>query len=436
MTNLEPPQSIPAEQAVLGSILKDPEVIDDVVTILHDPYSFYEPRHKEIYKSILSLFHSKKAVDYTTVAEALGADLASIGNRSYLIELVEGVASTSNALAYAEIIMEKYRRRQLISLSNNITADCYEEEKDIDEIIANLDKSVMDIREHGKVGFELLADLIPDTTARIDKISRGEITGIKTGFRDLDDKIGWLEPGDFVVIVGMQSSGKTSLAFNMAEHMAVEQGIPVAIFSIEGTKDKTATRFLCSIARVNSLHIKQRKLTSLDWENMARATGKIETIPIYIDDTSHLTISEIKAKMSIMVKRHGIRVFMFDYIQKIHSKGEDIRVKNTNIAYALKETGEELGVVTIALSASPRSEGGSAESLTPKESGDISYEADVQINLWRKNRGDTVANAFIDKCRNGETGNVQLAFIPQYTRFEDLDLKHELKEPAREIPEF
>jgi replicative DNA helicase len=251
-----------------------------------------------------------------------------------------------------------------------------------------------------------------------------------TGYTDLDYKIGGMEMGDLMVISGLESSGKTSLAFNMAEHISLKENIPVGIFAVEGTNHKTVTRFLCSLAKVNYLHIKNKLMSDSDWERLTRASETMQNMRIYIDDASTIGPMTIKSTMMRMNQKHRVQVFIIDYLQKINLKSESRRIEITKIIQALKAAAEELNSIVIAISTAVRTKEArrdGSEEIVTKESGDIDYEADISLKLWRKDKAERTATVYIDKCRNGETGKVILSFLPEYTRFENYTEKQEIE---------
>jgi len=327
---LEPPKSIEAEQDVLGSLLKEPEVISAVIEELPTNENFYVPKHRIIYKAVLNLFEKNEPCDITTVAEELTKmnQLDNIGGRLYLIELVDGVATTANAVAYSKIVLEKSVLRSLINTSNQIVQSCYNLEYEVSEILDRAEQHIFAISESRlRKGFVSMAELVPSTFEQIEHFqdTKGGLSGIETGFTQLDAMTGGLHEGEFVVIAGRPSMGKTAIALNMAEFMAVDKKMPVGVFSIEMSKEQLVMRLLCGRAKISQHLLRTNRLRDADWQRLSIAADPLSEANIYIDDSAVLSPVEVRAKARRLKAQHDVGMIIVDYIQMMTSTG---RVEN------------------------------------------------------------------------------------------------------------
>ncbi len=458
---LEPPHDANAEQAVLGSILKDERALFTVIDKFKSETFFYYPKHQVIFRAILNLFEKKEPPDITTVADELTkmGELEKVGGRLYLIELIDGVATTANVASHAGIVVEKALLRKLIDTSNSIITKCVNLEGDVDTLLDLAETKFFSIKESGlKTDFVPLTQLIPHTFEQIDDFqkTKGGLTGIETGFEKLDAMTAGLHNGDFVVIAGRPSMGKTALALNIAEHVAIEKKTPVGVFSIEMTREQLALRLLCGRAKVSQHLLRTNRLRDADWQRLSLAGDPLSEAEIYIDDSGALSTLELRAKARRLKAQYDIGLLIVDYIQLMHSTGrvENRQQEMAMISRGLKSLAKELQIPVVACSQLSRMvemRGGDKRPQLSdlRESGAIEQDADVVMFVFRKefylshlDREDTrrievegKAEIIVAKQRNGPTGRVDLAFVKDYVRFENLTARFDgMPEPEGDVP--
>jgi len=450
LPQLEPPQSVDAEQAVLGSILKDSEAISSIIEIIDVDWHFYVPKHRIIFRAVLSLYERNNPCDITTVAEELTkmGVLEDVGGRLYLVELVDGVATTANAVSYASIILEKSVLRKLIETSNEIVKSCYTLEYEVSEILDRAEQNIFAISESRlRKGFAALSELIPHTFEQIEDFqeTKGGLAGIETGFTKIDEITAGLHNGDFVVIAGRPSMGKSAFALNIAEHVAIEKKIPVGIFSIEMSKEQLALRLLCGRARISQHLLRTNRLKDSEWQRLSIAGDPLRVADIYIDDSATLSTLEMRAKARRLKAQHNIGLLIVDYIQMMYSPGrsENRQQEMAMISRSLKTLAKELGIPVVACSQLSRMveiRGGEKRPQLSdlRESGAIEQDADVVMFVYRPefylshlDREDSKrmevegrAEIIVAKQRNGPTGVVHLTFIKDFVRFENMEMQH------------
>jgi len=440
------PQSISAEQAVLGSIIKDSKCFGDISEYFLEEKFFSIPKHQLIFRAILALYEDNVPIDLTNIAEELTMEknLAKIGGRSYLVELIEGVASVVNVKSYADIVLEKYNLRQLISICTNIQSECYGQMKPTNELLDDLESKVFKLSEiRIRDGFKSLADYIPFVFDNLDRISKvgGEIIGLPTGFIDLDAKTGGLQNGDFIIVAGRPSMGKTAFVLNMAEHIALNRGKTIGIFSIEMPMKQLAMRFLCGNARVNQHNVRQGIISDDDWKQLTISSGPFANSNIYIDDSASLNTMELRAKSRRLKSQHNVDMIIIDYIQlmKASHRTESRQIEMSVISGNIKSLAKELDIPIVAVSQLSRKVEDRSKDAHPqlsdlRESGALEQDADVVMLLYRpeyylkekdkntekhfKIKGTAELN--IAKQRNGPTGTVNLAWLDKYVCFENI----------------
>jgi replicative DNA helicase len=454
VAQLEPPQSVDAEQAVLGAILKDPEAISAVIEYLDSDEHFYVARHRMIFKAVLNLYEKGEPCDITTVSEELDkmGQLDRVGGRSYLIELVGAIVSTANVVSYADIVLEKAVLRKLINVSNNIVKECYAQEDEVSAILDTAEQNIFSISESRlRKGFIPLSSLLPRTFEQIEDFqeTKGGLVGTRTGFGRLDEMTAGLHNGDFIVIGGRPSMGKTAFALNIAEFVAVEQKTPVGIFSIEMSKEQVALRFLCGRAKISQHLLRTDRLRDSQWKNLSLASGPLSDAPLFIDDSATLSVLEMRAKARRLKAQHNIGLLIVDYIQMIHSsvRTENRQQEMALISRSLKSLAKELNIPVMACSQLSRMletrTGEKRPQLSDlRESGAIEQDADVVMFVFRPefylshlDRDDSKrleaegkAEIIVAKQRNGPTGSVHLAFLKDFVRFENLEYRMERPE--------
>jgi len=433
-----PPQSVEAEQSVLGGLMLDTHAWDRIADKLSEN-DFYRKEHRLIYRAIAALAEDNSPADVVTVSEWLekNHELANAGGLSYLASLANNTPSAANISAYANIVHERALLRHLIHASNRISQSAYHPEgRNAGDILDLAEKSIFDISEQGahrRGGFTPLKNLLTAAVDRIDELFRSEspLTGISTGFKDLDDMTSGLQRGDLIIVAGRPSMGKTSLAMNIAENAAVGSKAPVAIFSMEMPGEQLAMRMMASLGRINAHKVRTGKLDDDDWPRLTHAIGLLAEAPMYIDDTPALTPLELRARARRLKREHGLGLIVVDYLQLMQApeSSENRATEISGITRSLKSLAKELGVPMIALSQLNRS----LEQRPNKrpvmsdlrESGAIEQDADVIFFIYRDEvyNEDSpekgTAEIIIGKQRNGPTGKVKLTFLGEYTRFEN-----------------
>ena len=432
-----PPQSIEAEQSVLGGLLLDNASFDRIADALTAD-DFYRREHRLIYSAISTLCQESSPADVVTVTEYLEkrGELDNAGGLAYLGTLANNTPSAANIVAYAAIVRERSILRRLIQVSGDISAVAYSPEgRSAQEVLDKAEERILEISEigHRRGAFQPLNALLSKAVDRIDELFRSEspLTGVPTGFTDLDNMTSGLQGGDLVIIAGRPSMGKTSLAMNIAENAAVGHKIPVAIFSLEMPGSQLAMRMMASLGRINAHRVRTGKLDDDDWPRLTSAVSLLNDAPIFIDDSAGLTPMELRARARRLKREHGLGMIIVDYLQLMQSTEteENRATEISNITRSLKGLAKELEVPLIAMSQLNRS----VESRTDKrpvmsdlrESGAIEQDADVILFIYRdevynKDSQDKgTADVIIGKQRNGPIGEVRLTFLGEYTRFEN-----------------
>ena len=438
LTSIErlPPQNLDAEQAVLGSMLLEESAIAAAAEHLDEPV-FYKDAHRKIFVALLALYKATTPVDLITVTDELKRrnQLEEVGGASYLATLTSVVPTAANAEHYCRIVKQKAILRDLIRVSTRIAGDCYEEAVEPDVLLDRAEMMIFDIASK-KIKRDAVAmkDIIKSSIEMIDTLyqRKGMITGMPTGFIELDQQLAGLQPAELIVVAGRPAMGKSSFALCVAEHVAMAEKAGVAIFSLEMSKESLVQRMLCSHARINAHNVRSGMLSTSDWPNLTKAAGKLSEAPIFIDDSPSVSILELRARARRLKSRHNIGLIIVDYLQLMEesANAENRQQEISLISRSLKGLARELGIPVIAVSQLSRAPE-RRESFRPRlsdlrESGAIEQDADVVLMLFREdyysmtdeNKG--IAEVIIAKQRNGPTGTVKLAFINEYTRFETL----------------
>jgi replicative DNA helicase len=432
------PQSIEAEQAVLGGLMLDNEAWDKISDIVVEE-DFYRRDHRLIFRAIAALADKGSPFDVVTLSEWLESNnhLEAAGGLAYLGSLAKNTPSAANILAYAKIVRERSVLRQLIQVGHKISTSCYETEgRNSEELLDNAEKLVFKIAEQGARGrreFTSIKDLLVKAVDRIDALFQQDspITGVPTGFTDFDAMTSGLQSSDMVIVAGRPSMGKTTFAMNIAEHAAVKMQVPVAVFSMEMPGEQLAMRMLSSLGRIDQHRVRTGKLDDDDWPRLTHAVGQLAEAPMFIDDTPALTPTELRSRARRLMREHGLGLIVIDYLQLMQVRGGSENRTNeiSEISRSLKALAKELNVPIIALSQLNRS----LEQRPNKrpvmsdlrESGAIEQDADVITFIYRDevynedSPDKGVAEIIIGKQRNGPIGTVRLTFIGQYTRFEN-----------------
>ena len=433
-----PPHSIEAEIHVLGGVLTDNSVWERIVERVNEG-DFYRKDHQIIFKAITALDAEGKPYDVVTVAEWLDNHqlLESAGGLPYLAALAENTAGASNINAYADIVRKRSILRQLIRATNQISETVFNPQgRSSDEILDYAEQSVFEIAEQeakGRKSYRTIKDLLVKALDRVDELFRRDnpITGVPTGFDDFDDKTAGLQAADLIIIAGRPSMGKTAFAVNIAEHAAIKGKLSVAVFSMEMPGEQLAMRMMSSLGRIDQHKVRTGKLNDDDWPRLTSAVEILKDVRLFIDDTPALTPAELRARCRRISRESGLDLIIVDYLQLMQVPGtvENRATEISEISRSLKAMAKELNVPVVALSQLNRS----LESRTDKrpvmsdlrESGAIEQDADVIVFIYRDevynpdspNKG--IAEVIIGKQRNGPIGMVKLAFLGQYTRFEN-----------------
>ena len=437
-----PPHSIEAESSVLGGLLLDNSAWDRVGDLLVDN-DFYRHEHKLIYAAIGALINASKPADVITVNEQLQnlGKAEEMGGLVYLNSLAQYVPSASNIRRYAEIVRERSILRKLVTASDEIATNAFNPQgKAIDRILDEAEQKIFNIGEEGsrmKQGFQSMDTLVVELLDRVQEMANNpnEVTGVPTGFYDLDRMTSGLQAGDMVVLAARPSMGKTAFAINIAEHVALNEGLPVAVFSMEMGASQLAVRVVGSIGRIDQGHLRTGKLTDDEWPRLTEAIEKLRTVSLHIDETPGLTPSELRANARRLSRQCGkLGLIVVDYLQLMSgsggSGGDNRATELGEISRGLKMLAKELQCPVIALSQLNRS----VEQRTDKrpmmsdlrESGAIEQDADIIMFIYRDDyynkdsKDPGVAEIIIGKQRNGPTGTVRLTFLKNLTRFESL----------------
>lgn len=430
------PHNLDAERSVLGALILDNESLYRVRDFIRSD-DFYSESHKILYDRISGVLDRTHAVDLLILKEELtkAGELDQIGGISYIAALIDSVPTAHNIEHYAQIIKEKAVLRNLIHAGSDIIDSCYRQEQEPNEILEQAEKRIFAIGEDRiKTGFHSLRDLADDAWARINYLHEhpGDLTGLSTGFKDLDEKTSGLQAADLIIVAGRPSMGKTAFALNIALHAGTEARKTVGVFSLEMSKEQIMLRLLCSAARVNLHLLRTGEFGRKDWSDLMRKMGELSEAKIFIDDTSGLTPTDMGAKARRLKSEHGLDLIIVDYLQLMRMQGRfsNRQEEITNISRSLKELAKELNVPVIALSQlhrGPESRGRDHKPMLSdlRESGAIEQDADVVLFIYREevynateeNRG--LAQVLIRKQRNGPSPeDIDLVFFKEFTRFE------------------
>ena len=437
MLDKVPPQNLEAEQSVLGSMLLDKEAIIRAQELLR-PEDFYQDVHRVIFTSISDLFNRGDAVDLVTLAEDLArrSSLDAVGGASYLTTLANVVPTAANIEHYAHIVEEKATLRALINASSHILAKGYQPDQEIAAILDEAERSIFDISQRRQSrGYLLLREVLDKALDHIEYLyaHKGEVTGVPTGFKDLDDLTSGLQPSDLFILAARPSMGKTQLGLNLVRFAALEKGIPSAIFSLEMSKEQLAMRLLAAEGSIDSQRLRTGHLTDEHWQRLTAALARLSEAPILIDDTPAISLMEMRARARRMKSEHGLGLIMVDYLQLMTAPGnrENRQQEISEISRSLKALARELKVPVLALSQLSRS----VESRTDKrpllsdlrESGSIEQDADVVAFIYRddyynrESEKPNITEVILAKQRNGPVGVVELVFLKEFGKFVSME---------------
>jgi replicative DNA helicase len=437
-----PPQALEVEMAVLGAMMMDADAVGHVIELL-SPDDFYKPAHRKVYEAILALFERNEPVDLATVKGELenGGQLEKCGGPTALIDIADSVMTAANATAHARLIQDKAVLRRLITASNRIAEDCHTAPGDVSDLLDEAESSIFAISEsRARQDFVSLADILPGTFEDIEEYHRkgGGITGLPTGFDELDTLTAGLHNSDLVILAGRPSMGKTALALNIMEHLAIDQQKACGFFSLEMSKEQLAQRMLCSRARINAHSMRTGRLRANEYSALSIAVGPLSEAPVFIDDSAAIGILELRAKARRLKAQHNLALIVVDYLQMMHGprSAENRQQEIAMISRSLKSLSKELNIPVLALSQLSRQveqRGGERRPQLSdlRESGAIEQDADVVMFVYRPERYDikedrsgrpveNVAEIIVGKQRNGPTGTVRLTFVKEYARFENM----------------
>ena len=433
------PHNLEAERSILGAILLDNALLNQAIELLRVE-DFYAGSHRLIFEQMLSLSEKGQAVDYITLAEELSraSQLDNAGGRSFISSLIDGVPRLANLEFYARIVQEKATLRNLIRCSNQIINDCYEQEQDAGTILDAAEKSIFDLAElKVRTGLIPLTEIAKETLKRIELASKQKtmVTGIPTGYTRLDEMTSGLQPSDLIIVAARPSMGKTAFSLNIATHAAIKSHKSVAVFSLEMSMHQLMLRMLCSEALIDAHKLRTGFLSREDWHKIPRKLGELSQARMFIDDTAGISLLEMRAKCRRLMAERGLDLVVVDYLQLMSggkSRFENRQQEISSISRGLKGLAKELNIPVIALSQLSRAPEQRTGDHRPqlsdlRESGSIEQDADVvtfifREEVYKKDDEDRkgIAEIIIAKQRNGPIGSVELAFVREYTRFENL----------------
>ena len=433
-----PPQNIEAEESILGGILIENEAINRVTEIL-DADDFYRDAHRKIFNALINLSERDEPADLITLTNELRKtdQLDSIGGASYLTSLIDSVPTAANIEYYAKIVKEKAILRKLIQTSTEIITQSYEDRGDVEVFLDEAERAIFEISEKRvRPSFYSIRDIVKESFKTIERLFQKKelVTGVPSGFKELDRMTAGFQPSDLIIIAGRPSMGKTAFCLNVAQYAAIENKIPVAVFSLEMSKEQLVIRMLCSEAHVEGTRLRTGYLNESDWPKLTIAAGNLSEAPIYIDDTAALSVLELRAKARRLKSDHGLGMVIIDYLQlmKGRARVENRQQEISEISRSLKALSKELSIPVIAVSQLSRKTeertGNRPQLSDLRESGAIEQDADLIIFIYRDeiynraednpNRGK--AEVIIGKQRNGPIGKIDLAFLDKFTTFKDL----------------
>lgn len=433
-----PPNDTEAEQAVIGSMLTDKDAVIAAVEVLKDS-DFYREDNRIIYSAILNLYNRSQPIDVITLRAELSSmgKLDSVGGLEYIAELPEKVPTTSNVEQYIRIVEEKSILRNLIKTANDIITLGYDPTQEVESIIDSSEKKIFEVMQRkNQKGYSSIKDILVDTFTELEQLynRKQHVTGVPTGFVDLDYKTAGLHKSDLILVAARPAMGKSAFALNIATNAAVRANVPVMIFSLEMSKEQMANRILCSEAMVDSNKVRTGTLEDDDWAKLAEASGIISESQIYIDDTPGISIMEIRAKCRKMKLEHNIGLVVIDYLQLVQGSGKRGASREQEIAEisrSLKILAKEIEVPVIALSQlsrAPEQRPDHRPMLSDlRESGAIEQDADIVMFLYRDDyynedsEDKGLAEVIVAKHRAGSTGTVKLVWLGNYTKFANME---------------
>ena len=434
------PHNLEAEKCVLGAILIDNEAFDRAAESL-DSRDFFRDAHRRVFDKMVVLSERREVIDLVTLNNELerSGELQEVGGAAYIAALVDGVPRATNVEHYAKIVKEKSTLRDLINVGNKILHSAYDAEEDADLLLDGAEQAIFNIADDRiRSGFVPLRELVNEGFSTIERLQehKESITGVPSGFTDLDQLTSGFQPSDLVIIAARPSMGKTSLVLNIAQYVGVKTGKTVGVFSLEMSKEQLFLRMLTTEARIDAHKFRGGFLSESDYERLSHSLGVLAEAKVFIDDTAAIGVLEMRAKARRLMAEHGLDLLVVDYIQLMQGRGrfENRTQELASISRSLKGLAKELNVPILMLSQlsrAPESRSDHRPQLSDlRESGALEQDADVVIFIFREDQygatpeNENLAERIIGKQRNGPTGLVKLAFTKQHTRFENLDWKH------------
>jgi replicative DNA helicase len=433
-----PPHDIEAEQAIIGSMLTDKDAVIAAIEILREQ-DFYREDNRIIYSAILNLYNRSEPIDIITLKAELKSmgKLEAVGGLEYIVQLPDRVPTTSNVEQYIKIVEEKSMLRALIKTADELITLGYDPTQEVEQVIDTAEKKIFEVmQKKNQKGYSSMKDILIDTFTQLEQLynQKEMITGVPTGFADLDYRTSGLHNSDLILVAARPAMGKSAFALNIATHAAVRGKVPVAIFSLEMSKEQMANRILCSEAMVDSAKVRTGKIDDEEWGKLAAASGELSEAGIYIDDTPGISVMEIRAKCRKMKLEKNIGLVVIDYLQLVQGsnrKGGSREQEIAEISRSLKILAKEINVPVIALSQlsrAPEQRVDHRPMLSDlRESGSIEQDADIVMFLYRDDyyNEDTdkknIAEVIIAKHRSGATGTVELLWLGNYTKFANID---------------
>ncbi len=432
------PHSLDAEKSVLGAVLISNDAFNHAAELI-DSHDFFRDAHRRIFDKMVALSLRGVAIDFITLKDELAkaGELDEVGGPAYIASLADGVPRSTNVEYYARIVKEKATLRNLIHSANKILVEAYQAEQEPDLLLDEAERAIFAIAEDRiRAGFVPLRDLVQSSFTTIEKLqqTKGAVTGVPSGFADLDEMTTGFQPGDLVVVAARPSMGKTSLVLNMAQHVGTSTDMTVGFFSLEMSKEQLFMRMLTSEARIDAHRFRTGMLTEKDYGKLSHALGTLAEARVFIDDSASIGVLEMRAKARRLKAEHGLHLLVIDYLQLMQGRGrfESRQQEVSAISRSLKGLAKELGVPIIALSQLSRAPEGRTDHRPQlsdlRESGAIEQDADLVMFIYRpevyekdetKPEDQGVAEIIVGKQRNGPIGSVRLSFLNQYTRFEN-----------------
>ncbi len=435
------PHNVEAERTVLGAILIENEAFHHAAEVLKEG-DFYREAHRRIFARMTSLSARGDAIDLVTLKEEMSraGELDKAGGVAYLSSLVEGVPRATNVPYYSKIVKDKSVLRNLIAAANRISQSCFGDIEETQIVLDEAEKSIFEIAEGAiRSGFEPVSEIVKKTFKQIDELSekRELVSGVPTGFVEFDEMTSGLQRSDLVIVAARPAMGKTSLCMNIAQHVGLRTDGTVGVFSLEMSKEQLVLRMLCGEARVDMHKLRSGFLSERDWAKLVQSVSNLSQAKVFIDDSPGISVMEMRAKARRLKLEYGLDLIVVDYLQLMQGRGrfENRNQEIGNISRSLKGLAKELDVPVLALSQlsrAPESRGDHRPQLSDlRESGALEQDADVVVFIYREeeynatpdNRG--IAEIIIGKQRNGPTGVIKMAFIKEYTRFENLEWRHD-----------